>query len=106
MRTLAAVARAAAVALVTAVLLAPPVEAHGIGGREDLPLPAWLFSYGAGAVVVVVVAPVPPAHAVARTTAAPKRPRLQDVVIGFSLPGDGGCARLCSGHPWKRRAPA
>ena len=53
MRTLAAVARAAAVALVTAVLLAPPVDAHGIGGREDLPLPAWLFSYGAGAVVVI-----------------------------------------------------
>ncbi len=27
--------------------------AHGIGGRSDLPLPAWLFAYGAGFAVLI-----------------------------------------------------
>lgn len=29
------------------------VLGHGIGGRTDLPLPLWLFAYGAGAAVVI-----------------------------------------------------
>jgi hypothetical protein len=29
------------------------VLAHGIGGRTDLPLPAWLFAYGAGFAVLI-----------------------------------------------------
>lgn len=46
----------AAVVLGGVVLLAgaAPAGAHGIGGgRGDLPLPAWMFAYGAGAAVVV-----------------------------------------------------
>ncbi|MGQ0431891.1 MAG: hypothetical protein ACT452_05740 [Microthrixaceae bacterium] len=30
-----------------------PVLAHGVGGRSDLPLPVWLFSYGAAFAVVI-----------------------------------------------------
>lgn len=29
------------------------VLAHGIGGRSDLPLPAWMFAYGAGFAVLI-----------------------------------------------------
>jgi hypothetical protein len=32
---------------------AAPASAHGIGGRVDLPVPVWLFVWGAGAVVIV-----------------------------------------------------
>jgi hypothetical protein len=41
---------------VTGVILiagARPALAHGIGGRVDLPVPRWLFIYGAGAAVVI-----------------------------------------------------
>lgn len=31
----------------------PVVVAHGIGTRGDLPLPVWLFAYGAGAALVI-----------------------------------------------------
>lgn len=30
-----------------------PAAAHGLGGRADLPLPVWMFSYGAAAVLIV-----------------------------------------------------
>lgn len=33
--------------------MTPLVLAHGIGGRADLPLPAWMFSYGAAFAVVI-----------------------------------------------------
>ena len=35
------------------VLGAAPATAHGVGGRLDLPVPIWLFVYGAATVVVV-----------------------------------------------------
>jgi hypothetical protein len=44
----------AAVALTLAAWLAPPAAlAHGIAVREDLPIPQWLFAWGAAAVLVV-----------------------------------------------------
>ncbi len=43
----------AAVALAAALLLAPDALAHGIVGREDLPIPRWLFGWAAVAVLVV-----------------------------------------------------
>jgi hypothetical protein len=48
-RRLLAVAAAAWIVLGTA----GPAAAHGLGGRADLPVPLWLFVYGAAAVVVV-----------------------------------------------------
>ena len=46
---------AAAGVLVGVSVLAPamPAAAHGIGGRLDLPVPEWLFIYGAATVVLV-----------------------------------------------------
>jgi hypothetical protein len=44
---------AAAAGVVLALLVAKPAFAHGIGGRSDLPLPVWLFAYGAGGAVLV-----------------------------------------------------
>lgn len=35
------------------LLTASPAAAHGIGGRLDLPVPIWLFVYGAAVVVVI-----------------------------------------------------
>lgn len=35
------------------ILDAAPASAHGIGGRTDLPLPLWLFTYGAAAALVL-----------------------------------------------------
>lgn len=46
--------RVVAVALATAAVAAPtPAWAHGIGVRGDLPLPLWMVTYGAGAVLVL-----------------------------------------------------
>jgi hypothetical protein len=36
----------------SAVLVVPPI-AHGLVGREDLPIPAWLFGWGAAVVLVL-----------------------------------------------------
>ena len=35
------------------VAAAPPAAAHGLGGRSDLPLPVWMFTYGAAGALVV-----------------------------------------------------
>lgn len=51
MRRRGATLVAAAVAALVAD--AAPAGAHGIGARADLPLPAWMFAYGAGAAVVI-----------------------------------------------------
>ena len=32
---------------------AAPASAHGLGGRSDLPLPVWMFAYGAAGAIVV-----------------------------------------------------
>ncbi|MDQ4005418.1 MAG: fenitrothion hydrolase [Actinomycetota bacterium] len=50
MRRLAAIATAA---MTWILLQASPAAAHGVGQRLDLPVPIWLFVYGAAAVVVV-----------------------------------------------------
>ena len=44
---------AAGLALVPALLAPAPVQAHGLVGRTDLPVPDWLFTWGAVAVLVV-----------------------------------------------------
>jgi hypothetical protein len=48
-RTAAAAALSAAVVL----MAAPPASAHGLGGRSDLPLPLWMFAYGAAAALLI-----------------------------------------------------
>jgi len=55
------------------VLSATPARAHGVGGRTDLPLPLWLFTYGAAAAVI--------ASFVALRFLWP-RPRLNDAAAG------------------------
>lgn len=45
-------ALAAAAFLLAALLLAGPVQAHGLVGRRDLPVPSWLFAWAASAVLV------------------------------------------------------
>ena len=54
------------------------VLAHGIGGRSDLPLPLWLFAYGAGTVLLISF--------VALRVLWP-RPRLDAVAAGRPAPG-------------------
>ncbi|HWT94678.1 MAG TPA: fenitrothion hydrolase, partial [Solirubrobacteraceae bacterium] len=63
-------APAAVAATLAAALAAPaPASAHGLSGRGDLPVPDWLFTWGATAVLVVSF--------VALATLWPK-PRLQE----------------------------
>jgi len=49
-RRLAALAVGSGAAL---VIMSAPAGAHGIGGRSDLPLPVWMFAYGAAAALVI-----------------------------------------------------
>ncbi len=55
---------------------AAPAFAHGLGGRSDLPLPVWMFSYGAAGAIVVSFAALAAFWPVAR---------LQDGVAGIVL---------------------
>ena len=56
--TMAGVRRRAAVAATAAtgaaLLIAPAgADAHALVGRQDLPIPAWLFAWGASLVLIV-----------------------------------------------------
>jgi hypothetical protein len=73
-RRLGALAGAAAVVATTA----GPAAAHGLGGRLDLPVPVWLFVYGAAAAVVISFVAL---------SALWKEPRLEDGAPGRILPG-------------------
>lgn len=72
------VIRGAVVGAISVVASAQPAAAHGLGGRSDLPLPLWLFTYGAGAALVVSF--------VALRVLWP-RPRLHAASEGAALPG-------------------
>jgi hypothetical protein len=56
---------------------ATPAAAHGLGGRLDLPVPLWLFVYGAAAAVVISFVAL---------GALWKEPRLEDGTRGWTLP--------------------
>ncbi|MCA1693018.1 MAG: hypothetical protein LC733_12795 [Actinobacteria bacterium] len=48
--------RGGGVAVLTAgavLATAPPASAHGLGSRGDLPLPIWMFAYGAAAALLI-----------------------------------------------------
>jgi len=68
---------AATLGSVLLVVAAPPASAHGVGERADLPLPLWLFTYGAAGVLVL-------SFLVLRT--AWPRPRLRSAAVGRALP--------------------
>src|SRR5215211_3288411 len=44
--------------LLPALLDARPVFAHGLGRSYDLPLPVWLYLYGAAAAVLISIVPI------------------------------------------------
>ena len=54
-RFAAAIAAAMPTAVVLSLASAAPAHAHGLVGRTDLPIPEWLFGWGATVVLVVVV---------------------------------------------------
>jgi hypothetical protein len=73
----------AGVVVAGAVLAFPSAAAaHGLGGRSDLPLPLWLFAYGAAAALLISF--------VALGVFWP-RPRFEGGLVGVALvgPGDG-----------------
>ena len=71
------VAFVATVAGVLVPILQAPALAHGLGGRLDLPVPIWLFVYGAATVVVVSFVALGVLW---------KRPRLEPAPEGRPLP--------------------
>jgi len=52
-RTTRVVIGAACAALITALLFPAVASAHALVGRKDLPVPSWLFAWGASVVLVV-----------------------------------------------------
>src|SRR5215210_6898632 len=42
-----------AAAVVAVLVVVPPAFAHGLVGKQDLPIPQWLFAWGAAIVLVV-----------------------------------------------------
>jgi hypothetical protein len=48
-----ALVAAGGVATVASLVIAPAAEAHGLVGRADLPIPAWLFGWAAAIVLIV-----------------------------------------------------
>ena len=59
--------------------MAAPASAHGLGGRSDLPLPVWMFAYGAAGAIIVSFAALAAFWPVAR---------LQGGVVGAVLVPD------------------
>jgi hypothetical protein len=87
--------RAGLAALLTASVLAVPdvASAHGIGGASDLPIPGWLFAWGATAVLILsfvalgVLWPKPRLESMGRRGAL-TLPRLVDpaaALVGLAL---------------------
>lgn len=73
MRWLAAPVAAASLVAITA----SPAAAHGLGGRLDLPVPLWLFVFGAAAAVVISFVALGSLW---------RQPRLEDGTPGRVLP--------------------
>ena len=66
---------AIAAAALTAALLSPaPAAAHGLVGRTDLPIPDWLFTWGAVAVLVVSFVALAAAWPTPKLQEPPSRP--------------------------------
>jgi hypothetical protein len=75
------VAIGAALAVLVAALLFPEVaSAHALVGRKDLPVPAWLFAWGASLVLIISFALL----SVAWTTARLQKERWRPLPRGFS----------------------
>lgn len=84
----ARLALVAAAALAAVLLGAPDALAHGIVGREDLPIPRWLFGWAATAVLVISFVALAILWPRARLEHARERdvlavPRAVEVVLGL-----------------------
>ena len=77
MRRIARLLAGAGIAVVALVATAAPASAHGVGGRGDLPLPLWQFTWGAAFAVLISFA----ALGLLWT-----RPRLRRASTGRELP--------------------
>ena len=95
------------VAASSTALGASPAAAHGVGGRTDLPLPLWLFTYGAAAALLVsfvalrALWPKPRLAAAAVGTPLPSLPRQLGVlaVAGRAI-GLGGLVLVLTAAMW------
>ena len=55
--------------------------AHGLSGRSDLPIPAWLFAWVAGAVLVISFVLLGALWKTPKLEGSPRRPLPHDAVL-------------------------
>ncbi len=90
------IARAAALAGFAALALPAPAGAHGLVGRQDLPIPRWLFAWGAAVVLVVSFVALAVLWREQRLERAPERPLLRVPVALEVLAGVSGVAAFAA----------
>lgn len=83
---------AAGLALAAGGAAPSPVAAHGLGGRADLPVPTWLFSWAAAVVLVVTFLAAATLWRAPRLERAPERPLLRVPSGADALAGAAGVA--------------
>ena len=97
----------AALALGAALALPASALAHGLVGKQDLPIPRWLFAWAAAVVLVVsfvalaVLWPRPRLEGVARARRADGSPRALEVAV--RRPGRGRLRRSSCGRASRAR---
>jgi len=89
-------ARAAALACFAALVLPAGASAHGLVGRQDLPIPRWLFAWGAAVVLMVSFVALAVLWREQRLERAPERPLLRVPAVLEALAGVVGVAAFAA----------
>ena len=75
---------------VGALIFPDVASAHALVGRKDLPVPAWLFAWGASLVLIISFALLSVAWTTARLQDEDWRADAGMVLTGAAQPGDAG----------------
>ena len=89
---------------------AVPAFAHGIGGRTDLPVPRWLFVFGAGTALIISFVALSELWSEPRFEGRPTRPArpswIQAILTNHRLEWTIRIMSSCSSRSWRWHRPA